>query len=332
VECRPGTGTSATRRLRELGRVVGRRALKSPAPYARIGDKLARGGTVILDGGIGSELERVGFERARNTGALWGTRALYEAPELVRNVHRAYVDAGADVITTNTWQLGSMPAAEAAGLVDGSRADWREQARLAIAYARAEANEAESPPAVAFSLSVRCLGEAFLEELLNAISDDPPDLFLPETLTSVPPETDVSPFELLVATGVPVWLAYRRCREGICDVHGEIIDRDSESFARAIPVLEELGIETLLINCLPPDLLDGTLEWMRTLTDLPLGVYPNIGRYLSPGWDFEGELSPEDYGRNAVRWRDEQGAQIIGGCCGVTPAHIAATVEALSRR
>jgi S-methylmethionine-dependent homocysteine/selenocysteine methylase len=250
----------------------------------------------------------------------------------VRSVHRAYVATGADVITTNTWQLGSMPAAEAAGLVDGSHADWREHARLAIAYARAEANEAECPPAVAFSLSVRCLGEAFLEELLDAISDDPPDLFLPETLTSVPPEMDISAFELLVATGVPVWLAYRRCREGTCDVHGQIIDHDSESFARAIPVLEALGIEALLINCLPPDLLDGTLAWMRTLTDLPLGVYPNIGGYLNPGWDFDGELSPEDYGRKAVSWRDEHGAQIIGGCCGVTAAHIKATVEALAGR
>jgi S-methylmethionine-dependent homocysteine/selenocysteine methylase len=63
--------------------------LTSTSPrYERLEQLWRSGHTVLLDGGVGSELERLGFPRERNIGELWGTRALYEAPELTREVHR----------------------------------------------------------------------------------------------------------------------------------------------------------------------------------------------------------------------------------------------------
>ena len=56
---------------------------------------------------------------------------------------------------------------------------------------------------------------------------------------------------------------------------------------------------------------------------MPLGVYPNLGRYLDPRWKFDEKTGPEDYAEMALQWRDE-GARIVGGCCGVTPEHMAA--------
>jgi homocysteine S-methyltransferase len=51
--------------------------------------------------------------------------------------------------------------------------------------------------------------------------------------------------------------------------------------------------------------------------------------YRDPGWSFDDRVTPTDYAADAVRWRDIEGAQIVGGCCGTTPEHIAAVVEAM---
>jgi S-methylmethionine-dependent homocysteine/selenocysteine methylase len=297
--------------------------------YAALEHKLGAGRCVILDGGIGSELERLGFPREDNTGALWGTRALYQAPELVRAMHQGYAAAGADVLTTNTWQLGTMPAAERDGLVSTSSGDWRSHARAAVALARSAAEPSYRDRAVAFSLSVRCLGRPFLDQLLEAVADEPPDLFLVETLTTLPDDASLQAFSLLTEIA-PLWLAYRWCPAGACDVHGEILRHDWEEFLCAIPSLEEVGTKALLINCLPRDRIAGTLPAMRKVTDLPLGVYPNIGRFVDPGWQFDSSVTPEAYALEARRWRDEELAQIVGGCCGVTTEHIARTVQVLS--
>jgi SAM-dependent methyltransferase len=72
------------------------------------------------------------------------------------------------------------------------------------------------------------------------------------------------------------------------------------------------------------------VAYLREFTDLPLGVYPNIGYRTSGGWRHAGGVGPRAYAGMALRWRAE-GAQIIGGCAGVHPEHIAAAAGALVR-
>ena len=86
------------------------------------------------------------------------------------------------------------------------------------------------------------------------------------------------------------------------------------------------GVKALLINCLPPDHVPGMLPWLRDFTDLPLGVYPNLGYATADGWSFDKHVGGAEYAELAARWREE-GAQIIGGCCGVRPEHIATARE-----
>ena len=90
-----------------------------------------------------------------------------------------------------------------------------------------------------------------------------------------------------------------------------------------------MGVGALLINCIPPDHVEGMLPWLRDFTDLPLGVYPNLGYYTESGWAFDREIGGEEYAELAAEWR-RQGAQLIGGCCGVRPEHIAAAKSALA--
>jgi S-methylmethionine-dependent homocysteine/selenocysteine methylase len=308
--------------------------------YRRLERLWEDGQVVVLDGGVGSELEQLGFPSERNIGELWGTRALYEAPELTKDVHRHYAEAGADVITTNTWRIDRAPAAEEAGLVAGSQDGWRGKGHLAVALAREAAEEAGRADecAVAFGLWPEQMETGFLNQLAEVILQSDPDLVLVETVETIPADLRFPEYEILLGTGLPVWVSFRWCLDGPCDVrgigiepaHGELQAAGGDLFGQAAGALELIGVSALLINCLPRDRVAGTLPMLRRHTGLPLGVYPNVGRFLDPGWQFDETTTPETYATEAIAWRDDEGASIIGGCCGVSPKHISAVASAFS--
>lgn len=312
------------------------------AAYRRLETVWAGDGVVVLDGGVGSELERIGFPRNRNVGDLWGTVALYEAPDLAREVHCRYVRAGADVITTHTWRIDGIPAAERAGIVDAANGGWRARGRFAVELARAAAEEQGRGDecAVAFSIWTEPADRGFIEDLAEAIEVAKPDLILAETTETISDDLSFPALEPLIATGLPVWVSYRWTVDGPPDLRGQgitpiggaIQHAGGELFGRAAERLEALGVEAVLVNCVPRDRLPGMLPLLRGHTTLPLGLYPNVGTYLDPGWSFDEEASPAAYAAEALRWRDVEGARIIGGCCGTTPEHIEAVVEALGAR
>jgi S-methylmethionine-dependent homocysteine/selenocysteine methylase len=300
--------------------------MKSDA-YRRLESIWDGGGVVVLDGGVGSELQRVGFPRDHNVSDLWGTIALREAPELAQEVHRRYVRAGADVITTHTWRIDGL-----------RRAERREAAVRAVELARQAAVELDRPDtAIAFSLWPEPVGAALAAELAEEIVQAGPDLVLAETVERIPTDLRFPVFERLLETEFPLWVSYRWTVDGPPDLSHQGIERyagylqeaDGTLLARAGTALEELGVSAILLNCLPRELLAGMLPLLRASTSLPLGVYPNVGTYRDPGWTFDDEVTPQDYAADAVRWRDVEGAQIVGGCCGTAPEHIAAVVASL---
>jgi homocysteine S-methyltransferase len=288
--------------------------------YGKLESVLARGGTVLLDGGVGSELEQVGFPPDLNVGDHWGTVALARAPHLVREVHRRYASAGADVITTATWRIDTEP-------------DWRATARLAVRLAR----DAAPGRAVAFSVWPEPAEPGFLAELAAVASAAGADLILAETIETIAEDLRFTKLEALLSAGLPVWAAFRWTVDGPPDLRpqgidpwaDELQDADGELFARAAPALERAGIAALLVNCVPRALVPGVLPLLRRQTAMPLGVYPNVGTFRNPGWRFDPTATPAEYAADALRWRDEEGAAIVGGCCGTTAAHIAAVARAV---
>src|SRR6266511_2833227 len=96
--------------------------------YRRVDDRLKAGGVVILDGGIGSELQEVGYpERAedRPRNYTWGSLAIHEAPEKLVEVHRRYAETGADVLETHTFALNRVYSAIQNGKLDLPKDDWK---------------------------------------------------------------------------------------------------------------------------------------------------------------------------------------------------------------
>lgn len=303
--------------------------------YSRIARLIATDRCVVLDGAIGTELIDVSGERPEVEEHLWGITAIIEDPSRVKAVHRRYVDAGSDVLSTNTWGLPTAVRAGRPELISGRArpVHWMDVARQGVRLARKAVEEAGRGDrvAVAFSLNGDVDtpdGQETIRLLARVFEDDPPDLILMETLSLVRSSTYAT-VEGLLATGLPVWLSFRRCRHGVCGVYGEHWGGpEGDAFGRAARRFEQMGVAALLVNCMPPDHVPGMVSWLRDFTDLPLGVYPNLGYLSAGGWRSHSAIGGAEYAQLALRWREE-GAQIIGGCCGVGPEHITAAHAAL---
>ncbi len=313
-------------------------ALGPSSAYRHVEELLAAKRCVILDGGVATELQRVRplQGEAGPDPELWGTWALYRAPQAVREVHARYVAAGCDVISTNTWSILSAPEVEMRSRSDGAElGHWMDVARLGIRLARQAVEEQgrEGECAVAFTISEEVNSpsrKGTIDLLARVFEQDPPDLVLLETLTLVRDPETFETVERVLETGLPVWLSFRRCRHGVCGVYGQHWGPpEGDLFGRAARRFEEMGVGALLVNCLPVEHVPGMLSWLRDFTELPLGVYPNLGHLAGKLWRFDDEIDPERYAELALGWRSE-GAQIVGGCCGTTPEHIAAAAEALA--
>ena len=279
----------------------------SPARgYARLMGAIADRRCVLLDGATGTELIKVTGRQPEDDDHLWGLTALLDAPQDVVRVHRSYVDVGCDVISTSTWGLptalrdGGARLSEIAGPVH-----WMDLARRAVQLARQAAQEAgrADEVAVAFSLNgdidtadpgetVRLLG--------RALRDAAPDVILLETLSLVH-DTTYATVQALLETGIPVWLSFRRCRHGVCGVYGEHWGGpEGDAFGRAARRFEDMGVDALAINCIPPDHVAGMLSWLRDFTDLPLGVYPNLGYLSEGGWRQQPGVDGGEYAELAL--------------------------------
>lgn len=315
------------------------RGSSRPAAYQHLHDLLAADRCIVLDGGIATELQRLSPTREASAidRELWGTWALYRAPHAVLEVHQRYLDTGCNVISTNTWSILSAPEAEQrlAGPTP-ERRHWMDIARLGIQLPRRAIADAgrQGDCAVAFAISEESHSpdrHETVELLARVFEEEPPDLILLETLTLIRDPSTYQMVELLLGTGLPVWLSFRRCRHGVCGVYGQHWGPpEGDLFGRAARRFESMGVEALLINCLPIEHVPGMIGWLRDFTELPLGVYPNLGHMVGPRWRFDEHVGPAQYGELARSWREE-GAQIIGGCCGTTPEHIAAVAAAVAQ-
>src|SRR5262249_55557329 len=244
--------------------------------YERIAHLIATDRCVLLDGAIGTELVDVAGVRPEVEEHLWGLSAVLDDPDAVRAVHRRYAEVGVDVLTTDTWGLATALRDGRASHFEWSRpVHWMDVARDGVRLARAAATEAGRVDEVAVAFSINDdidtpAGQETIRLLARALEDDPPDLILAETLSLVR-STTYATVETLLQIGLPVWLSFRRCREGVCGVYGEHWGGpEGDAFGRAARRFEEMGVGALLINCVPPDHAAGMVAWLRHFTHLPL--------------------------------------------------------------
>ena len=287
----------------------------------------------VLDGGMGGEIQ----SRLPNaTHGLWSATALIEQPQMVEDIHREYIHAGAEVITTNTYS--TIPSyLEKAGL--GAR--WLELTRLAARLARQEADAA--PRKVRVAASLPPLEESYRADLVPAAADarpvyermvaamvDEAELFLCETMSSAQEAHNAASAAVAHGRGKPVVVSWT-----LDETPGAGL-RSGESVSEAVARLDGLPIAAFLFNCTHPEAIEAGLAELRPLTDKPIGCYPNRLNRVPDGWALDNnlvtglraDLPAELYVESILRCV-QLGATIVGGCCGIGPADIAALVKRL---
>ena len=305
---------------------------------AELEARLQRGGIVVLDGAMGTELERLG---APMHDAVWCAKALEDYPDLVREIHRSYIEAGADIITTNSY-ASPRHALEPGGLADRVEA-WNARA-VTLAREARDAGGSSRPVYVAGSVSTfgsfdrLDVGELArgLREQARILVEHGVDLLLLETLGSKRAGIEAG-VEAIADLGLPVWVAMSCLQErdsgevmlGVeeSQAHSEAGDRQAyEPFGPAIAAAMGRGASAALMMHSDLNVTRAALESIAAHCEGPRGAYPNAGHWLRPQWAFVDQVSPEAYADEASAWI-ASGARIVGGCCGIGPAHIRAVRE-----
>lgn len=308
-----------------------RREEPYPIPYAAVEHRLNSGGTVILDGGTGTELQRRGVPMDPDA---WCGPAALENANVLAAIHRDYIAAGADIITANTYaasrlMLGPAGLSDRLGDIVRTAVDAAYQAREAsgrndilIAGSLSHMSPmiggtGEHDPTRAPSLAK--MAEAF-EELACLLGDNGCDLILLEMMYR--PERLRPAFEAATNSGLPVWAGFSARYGKDSQVLSYVPDREIP-FADLVQVLEEFDVGAAGVMHTPSHVIGDAVAIVRDAFTGPLMAYPDSGYFKMPHWQFENVISPGDLLHFANSWV-ENGVQIIGGCCGLSPEHIAA--------
>ncbi len=279
----------------------------------------------ILDGSMGQELvRRVGDL----DHSMWGIGVMGENPDIVRSVHDDYFAAGAEIATTNTYNIHKPYFARYA-----AESDFEKMTRLACELACAS-RDAHGSGMVAGGIGP--MGWSYRPDLGNDLDEaaeifaevavimaDYVDVVLIETMSSL----DAARGAVLgtKAANKPVWLSMT-----VDDYDGGAL-RSGEPVEDAAALAEELGVEKLFLNCSRPEAVTAAVPRLTVATKTPVGAYANGFTHITDTFKGEGkitdlsdrkDLDPNAYADFAEQWVAD-GATIIGGCCEVGPAHIA---------
>src|SRR5581483_6972950 len=288
---------------------------------------------LLLDGGMGRELARNG---APFRQPEWSALALIEGPEYVRKAHDAFVAAGADVITTNSYAVVPFHIGE-----ERFRRDGKILADRAGRIAREAADAAPRKVKVAGSLPplfgsyrpdlFRAKDAAAIAAVLIAGLTPHVDLWLAETQGSI---AEAAPLhDALAGDKRPFWVSFTLEDDDTAAASPRL--RSQEPVADAVRAALGWKAEALLFNCSQPEVMAPALDAARAAlakagSDLTLGVYANAfppmrnDAEANAGLsDIRADLNPPNYLRFAETWVGH-GAGIVGGCCGIGPEHIAA--------
>ncbi|MES0006242.1 homocysteine S-methyltransferase family protein [Mesorhizobium sp. M0062] len=286
---------------------------------------------ILTDGGMGQELVR---RSSSEPTPLWSARVLIDEPDLVRDLHAEFIRAGARVITINTYSATPERLAR-----EGAEDLFKPLQKRGIELARQARDEA-GDAAIAGCLSplfgsyAPALTISFQETLdiyrrIVAEQADGVDLFLCETMASA--EEGRAAVTAASESGKPVWVSWT-----LAD-HGAARLRSGETIAAAADALDGLTVAARLVNCCRPETIAAALPELIAL-GCPVGAYANgftSVEALKHGGTVEvlharHDLDPDAYADQALGWV-AAGATIVGGCCEVGPAHIAALRDQLEQ-
>ena len=316
---------------------------------ARVGDDFADSGKaallkrlsgeqlVVLDGAIGSELQRRGVPMNDNA---WCGMANVSHADDVLSVHEDYIRAGCDIITTNTFAT-ARHVLELTTLKDRVR----EVNEQAVSLAK-DARQKHPDRDILIAGSMSCMpgmGSTTLpsderafenyQEQAQILASSGVDLILCEELVTV--ENARVVLRAAKTTGLPVFAGFSaQMTKG-----GTLVNKSLGALTEGCDgkPLDELVIDAMAVGGDAAGIMHTTveavapsLEALRTVWGGPTYCYPESGMSKYPNWDFEHTIGPDEFAAHADAWI-RAGARMLGGCCGTGPEHISALVHEIAR-
>ena len=282
---------------------------------------------IILDGGTGTLIQALGAPMHSDT---WGADANLTHPEIVRQAHRQYLDAGAEVLIANTYAtspllFNHLGRDDDVALIDAA----------AVQLAR-EASGGSVPVAGSFSVMRPGIPGSDRSEMLRHWPEsEARRLFAAKADVLVKAGADLIAMEMMrdgdysvwateaaAATGLPVWvgIAVEQDEAGALIGFGRpnwLLDDFVDSLLRSAPAMVSVMHSA-------PHLTTPALEVVRRHWRGSLGAYAESGYFTMPEWQFVDIIPEAEYVALAEQWADSFDLAMIGGCCGIGPTHIAA--------
>ena len=289
----------------------------------------------ILDAGMGKALKMQGVEIPET---IWSANALLVAPEKVQSIHEENILAGANMITTNTYGVIRSDLKKA-----GIENQFETLNLQAAGLARAAIKATGKVVKIAGSLPP--LNGSFRPDRVRSVEEIEPlyreqaeilaphvDVFLCETMSHI--NEAIAAARAASSTGKPLIVSFTLHEQN----PGKL--RSGQSLEDAINGLGEVDLEGLCANCSLPERISDAMPILAKSNLKYVGGYANAFTHVPEDWLLDGEkitdgplelrddLSPEIYSKFVGQWIN-QGATLVGGCCGTLPSHIAAIATSL---
>ena len=290
--------------------------------YKFIKEKLDNNKLVILDGAMGSELEKKGAQMDKN---LWCGTCSVEFPELVKEVHQDYIEAGSDVITTNTYACTPISMRNY-----GMASSIKEFNKKSVQLGKKAIEDSKKKVALAgsvsasgsfYKLGLKAMIPGFNEQI-KILTEEGVDLIILEAMSS---QADIvqTMIECSAKVNIPVWLSIScvidKKTNNLMLGYNDTVDEPPEVYEdleKSIKRFSTIHKGPILIAHSDIDVTGKAINVAKNNYTGTIGAYPNIGFYEKPHWKSDDNLSPEDYLNEVKSWV-QNGSQIIGGCCGV---------------
>ncbi len=286
----------------------------------------------LIDGAMGTQIRARGYEVPSHHSSIWSAQALMDNPHIVKEIHKDYISAGAEIITTNNYAVTQ-------NLLERENLGHRLEELTSLSIDIAKEAKKESGKNIKIAASLPPLDTSYRPDLVGDITSiekkymeivdivkDRVDLIIIETMSSSMEASGA--LSACAKADIEVWLGYtlQGIRKNILPSGENLID--------AINKVKHFNISAYVINCSSANITTEAIKLLSNEIDKPFGGYANsvnVNQIIDGDDEVDNAenlqvenqqlINALDYSVIVKNWIDD-GATIVGGCCGTSPEHI----------
>ena len=285
--------------------------------YSKLIKRAQDGECILIDGATGTEVERRGVPQLDNA---WNGGGALSHPEIVKQIHKDYIDLGAEIVISNTFAT-TKHALTDAKQENNFEALNRRGVELAV-QAKEELKNDKVLVAGGISYWTWTGNKPSLEELKLSVTeqaqimrDAGADFIMLEMMIDI--EQMITTIEAAQSSGLPLWIGLT-CEPNISN---EMCLRDGDKLENVINVIKSYNPDVINIMHTEVEFVDRCLDILHSQWKGLIGVYAHSGKSVNGEWTFNNVISAQEYCEYSAKWK-HQGVSFIGGCCGVHTEHI----------